>query len=105
MLTLILPPRLTPDSVAIGEAALATCWRVERLPNWRPSDRLRDGDLVLYGEPLFADVVSGPLGLALIEPTADWLTHVAQEYLLRSVRFARGGATADRAGLRRAGAR
>ena len=42
----------------------------------------------LDGEPLFADVVSGPLGIALIEPTADWLMHVAPEYLLRAVRFA-----------------
>ena len=32
---LILPPRYTPDSIALWKAATAAGWRVERLPDWR----------------------------------------------------------------------
>ena len=68
MPVLLLPPRMTNDSQVLQHAALEQGWRVERLANWRPPSRLRDEPLVLYGEPLFADVVAGPLGLALLEP-------------------------------------
>ncbi|HEY7127631.1 MAG TPA: ATP-grasp domain-containing protein [Ktedonobacterales bacterium] len=84
---LLLPPRLTPDSEALQHAALALGWRVERLKNWRPPEQLRREDPVLYGEPLFADVVAGPLGLALLEPPADWLIRLPQKYLRRDVRM------------------
>ncbi len=83
---LLLPPRLTDGSLALQQAALALGWRVERLPNWRPPRWLRDERLVFYGEPLFADVVAGPLGLALLEPTPDWLTTLPSSYLRREVR-------------------
>ncbi len=84
---LLLPPRITPDSEALQRAALALGWRVERLENWRPPEQLRSEEIVLYGEPLFADIVAGPLGLALLEPPADWLTHLPWHYLQREVRL------------------
>src|SRR5579862_3692944 len=75
-LLLLLPPRLTDGSQTLQRAALALGWRVKRLENWRPAPWLRDEQLVFYGEPLFADVVAGPLGLALLEPTLDWLAQL-----------------------------
>ena len=87
MPTLLLPPRITPDSEELQHAALTLGWRVERLENWRPPEHLRHEDLVLYGEPLFADVVAGPLGLALLEPPADWLTRLPRRYLQRDMRM------------------
>ncbi len=83
---LLLPPRVTDGSQALQRAALNLGWRVERLENWRPPLWLRDEHLVFYGEPLFADVVAGPLGLALLEPTPDWLTQLPGGYLRREVR-------------------
>jgi hypothetical protein len=85
---LLLPPRMTDGSQTLQRAALALGWRVERLENWRPPLWLRDEPLVFYGEPLFADVVAGPLGLALLEPTPDWLTTLPSQYLRREVRAA-----------------
>jgi hypothetical protein len=84
---LLLPPRVTPDSQALQQAAVEIGWNIVRLESWRPSPRLREGDLVLYGEPLFADIVAEPLGLALLEPTSDWLTLVPRRYLQRAIYY------------------
>ncbi len=88
MPVLLLPPRVTPDSQVLHQTALKLDWQVERLENWRPPARLRDEDIVLYGEPLFADVVAGPLGLALLETPPDWLTRVPRQYLQRDIHTA-----------------
>jgi hypothetical protein len=88
MPTLVLPPRYTPDTIAVGRAAQTVGWSVERLPSWRVPDWLRGQDVVLYGEPLFAAVVADDLGLALLEPSFDWLATLATEYRQREVRFA-----------------
>ena len=82
---LVLPPRQTPDADAIRMAAAAAGWRIEQLTSWRAPDTLRGHDLVLYGEPLFADVVTPTLGLALLEPTIDWLIRVPSVYRQRAV--------------------
>lgn len=87
MPVLLLSPRMTDDSQALQRAAFAQSWQVERLANWRPPSWLRDEQLVLYGEPLFADVVAGPLGLALLECPPDWLTRLPSHYLQRNVRI------------------
>src|SRR5262245_33404742 len=87
MPTLVLPPRFTPDTIAIGQAAQTAGWSVERLPSWRVPNWLRGQDVALYGEPLFAGVIAEELGLALLEPSFDWLATLAAEYRQRDVRF------------------
>jgi hypothetical protein len=73
--------------VALRAAATAVGWRVVALSNWRPPETLRGDEVVLYGEPLFADVVTPALGLALIEPPADWLVSLPPALLRRRVRW------------------
>jgi hypothetical protein len=87
MPTLVLPPRYTPDSAAVGDAARRAGWEVERLPTWRVPDHLSGRDVVLYAEPLFAAVVAEDLDLSLMEPPHDWLARLPREYTLREVRF------------------
>jgi hypothetical protein len=84
---LILPPRQTPDAEAIRSAAVEAGWRVEQLASWRAPEWLRGHDLILYGEPLFADVVTPTLGLALLEAPPDWLVTLPPAYRRRDVRF------------------
>lgn len=86
MTTLFLPPRYTPDSISLWQAALAEGWSVRRVQGWRVTE-VPDGPLCLYGEPLFASTVAAQVGLALLAPTLDWLPHLPAEYLQRSVRF------------------
>ncbi len=88
MLTLVLPPRFTPDTIAVAHAAEAAGWAIERLPNWRVPEWLRGQDVVLYGEPLFAAVVAGDLGLALLEPSFGWLPALDTKYRQREVQLA-----------------
>jgi hypothetical protein len=87
MPTLVLPPRYTPDSIAVSKAAGRAGWGVERLGSWRVPGHLAGQEVVLYGEPLFAAVVAGDLGLSLLEPPAGWLAGLPRELTRRGVRF------------------
>lgn len=84
---LILPPRQTPDADAIRTAAEDANWHVEQLTSWRTPDWLRGHDLVIYGEPLFVDVVTPALGLIVLEPPLDWLVSLPSVYRQRAVRL------------------
>jgi hypothetical protein len=92
MTTLVLPPRYTPDSIALWNAARQAGWSVERLQIWRVPAWLNDTTIVLYGEPLFASVVADALGIALLAPPSDWLTSVPLDYRHREVVFTTLGA-------------
>ena len=87
MSTLILPPRYTPDSIALYSAAVEAGWNVERLQSWRVPSHLRFLNVALYGEPLFGAVVADQLSLVLLEPSFHWLTQIPKKYLLRKVLF------------------
>jgi hypothetical protein len=66
-------------------AAQAAGLNAERLTSWRVPAGLSQRDPILYGEPLFADVVAGPLGIALIQTPFEWLPSLPQRYLQRVV--------------------
>ena len=85
MPTLILPPRYTPDTIAMRKAALAAGWEVERLSSWRVPDELVGRNVVLYGEPLFAAAVADALGVVLLEPALDWLAALVPDYRQREI--------------------
>jgi len=88
---LILAPRVTDDSVRLWQVALAAGWRCQRLASWRVPPALREypGEICLYAEPLFAEAVADALGLALLEPSVDWLTRVPAALLSREVQLRR----------------
>jgi hypothetical protein len=87
MPTLVLPSRYTSDTIRLWKAALELGWTAERLQNWQPPVGLSERDPIIYGEPMFAVAVAEALGLALIEPTLDWLAGLPSRYLNRHVRF------------------
>ncbi len=87
MPTLVLSPRYRPDSIALGKAADAAGWRVERLHRWEVPEHLRQEEVIPYGEPMFVAFIAEQLALALIEPPLDWLTTLPFRYLERSIQF------------------
>jgi hypothetical protein len=87
MSILVLPPRYTPDTIALGKAAARLGWHVERLSSWRVPAELRDKEVAVYAEPLFVSVVSEPLGIEVLEPTHAWLPDLPEKYRKRSVRL------------------
>jgi hypothetical protein len=84
---LILPPRITRDTNAMLAAAQAAEWEALRLDSWRVPAGLNGRDVVLYGEPLFADVVAPSLGVALLQAPFDWLPGLPEHYRKREVTF------------------
>ena len=82
---LVVTPRVTPDTEAILAAARAVGWETQRLATWRVPAELSQRDAVIYGEPLFAEVVAAPLGVALLEAPSDWLPTLPARYRLRAV--------------------
>lgn len=87
MPTLVLSQRHSTDSSALWRAALDAGWDVERVRGFAVDPALAQRDPVLYGETLFADAVMEPLGIALVQPTDDWLPRLPERYRLRDVRL------------------
>jgi hypothetical protein len=87
MPTLVLSHRYSPDSNALFAAALAAGWDVERLHGFRCPEGLASRDPVFYGETILADAIAGELGIALLEPSADWLPRLPRRHRLREVRL------------------
>ncbi len=86
MHTLILTPRMTDDSVALWRAAGQRGWNVERLTSWRLPEYLKSVENpVLYVEALTAPMMAEELGLELVEPPEDWLTHLPWKYAKRTI--------------------
>lgn len=84
---LILPPRVTEDSVSIWHSAISEGWSTLRLRNWRaPEELLLSGrEKLIYGEPLFAEAVADQLGIVLFEPVTTWLPSLPHSVLRRRV--------------------
>ncbi len=91
MPTLVLSRRFSDDSNALWRAAVAAGWDIERVLGYEAPVDLRAREPAIYGETIFADALSGPLGLVLLEPTPDWLPGLPARYLRRRVRRARLG--------------
>jgi hypothetical protein len=87
MTTLLLPPRITEDGVALSRAAARAGWDVERLPSWHIPPLLREEDVVLFAEPLFVLHAAPQLDLAMIETPYGWLPNLPRKYVMRDVRL------------------
>jgi len=83
--TLLLSPRYTADSRNLREVAEAAGWQVFRLGNWRPPERSFTGDVVLYGEPLFADIMAAAFDLAVFDVPTDWLARLPTRLTQRAI--------------------
>lgn len=72
MPTLILTPRYSKDSQILWRVATGLGWKVERLINWRLSDKLKSAsEPVLYLEALMAESIAQQLGIRLLNPSDD----------------------------------
>ena len=88
---LILPPRYTSDSIRMAAAADRAGWGVTRLAGWRIPESWyasNADEVVIYGEPLFAEVVAPQLGVQLLEPSGDWLARLPGSWRKRDLRNA-----------------
>jgi hypothetical protein len=102
MPTLVMSPRYTDDSIALWRAALAGGWRTRRLQRLGEAEllpaELAGEDVAVYGETMMADVVVRALGLALFEPTHDWLPRLPEVHRRRRVELRTLGEARGRSG-------
>jgi hypothetical protein len=85
--TLILTPRNLRDTQQLEETAWIMGWNVLRLTGWRVPTNLHPQHPVVYGEPLFAEVVAAALDLALIQTPPAWLANLPARWLSRLVQL------------------
>lgn len=93
--TLLLSPRYSEDSIALWRAARQEGHPTQRLQGWRLQGTPPQGELILYGEPLFIAGLAEQLSLNLLEPPLDWLTQLPQRYLKREIRFGQLGGLSE----------
>src|SRR5215469_9559259 len=85
MPTLLLSPRYTTDSRQLRRAAESAGWQVFRQADWRPPRREFTGDVAIYGEPLFVDVMAAALDLAMLDSPPDWLARIPTRFTQRAI--------------------
>jgi hypothetical protein len=86
MVTLLLSPRETQESVAVGAAALRRGWDVIRASGWDAPDDLSSAARVfVYGEPAFGAALVRQLGIRLLDVPADWLPRLPERYRRRQI--------------------
>jgi hypothetical protein len=86
MPTLLLSARQTEDAQRLWQACIAEKWHVTRAHGWKVPD-IPPEEVVVYGEPLFAQHVAQTLGLRLQEPPVDWLPRLPSRWRGREVRL------------------
>ncbi|GJF32045.1 hypothetical protein KNE206_47450 [Kitasatospora sp. NE20-6] len=86
MSLLLLAPRINETGLQLLTAARRRGLRAHTATRWEvPSELAALRPAHLYGGPLFADVASAALGVAPLEPPADWLTTLPSGLLGRRV--------------------
>ncbi|MFE3763886.1 ATP-grasp domain-containing protein [Streptomyces sp. NPDC059104] len=83
----------TPPVLLLSAPRTSTAELIARAAAWRGhevtdrAERARGRRVHWYGGPRAAARLAGPLGLGLLEPADDWLTHVPHPLLRRDVRL------------------
>ncbi|MFC5664517.1 ATP-grasp domain-containing protein [Kitasatospora misakiensis] len=83
---LLLAPRINETGLHLLTRARRRGMRAHTAVRWDvPAELAGLRPAHLYGGPLFADVAAGRLGVAPLEPSADWLAGLPGELLARQV--------------------
>jgi hypothetical protein len=88
MPTLILSNRYSQDSNLLWNKAIQLGWGIERFISWKiPDDFDPYLPVVLYGEPLFNEIVASQLNLTMIFPANDFLTKLPYWAVRRTIKI------------------
>ncbi len=82
---LVTSPRITPDAAALMQAARDMGQQAIQLPTFRPTPALEGVSIAVYGEPLFAMILTASLDHVVLAPSADWLTSLPERYTRRKL--------------------
>jgi len=81
---LLLPPRITDDSVRLWRAAVHCNWQTLRLGEWKAPADLDPHEIAVYGGYFIA--LAKELGVSLLVPPVNWLARLPQDLTRREIR-------------------
>ena len=85
MTTLLMSSRYTDDDQALWRVAVQRGWTVQRVRGIRIPELAADDEIIIYVEPLYGPTIAAALGVRLLEPPEDWLSHLPAEFVQRTV--------------------
>lgn len=85
--TLILSPRHTDSSQVLWRKAVEEGWEIERFYGWKIPEDFKPQYPVIYGEPLFNQMIADHLEITLPEPPEDFLCRLPEVLTGRKVHF------------------
>lgn len=83
-----LSPMYTEDSNNLKKASLNTSYELNRFnAKWNVPEEFRDDVVAVYGEDIYAEIVSEQCHITLLKPTDDWLQHIDEAFTLRKISY------------------
>jgi hypothetical protein len=83
-----LSPMYTEDSNSLKKASLNSLYELNRFnAKWNVPEEFRADVIAVYGEDIYAEIVSEQCDLTLLKPTDDWLNHIDESFTQRKISY------------------
>ncbi|MGG5210242.1 ATP-grasp domain-containing protein [Chryseobacterium sp. MIQD13] len=83
-----LSPMYTEDSNNLKKASINSPYELNRFnARWNVPEEFRDDVIAVYGEDIYAEIVSDQCGLTLMKPEDNWLSLVSEEFTKRKISY------------------
>lgn len=83
-----LSPMYTEDSNNLKKASLNSLYELNRFnTKWNVPEEFRADVIAVYGEDIYAEIVSEQCDLTLLKPTDDWLNHIDESFTQRKISY------------------
>ena len=83
-----LSPIYTQDSNNLKRAAINSSYELNRFnAKWNVPEEFRADVIAVYGEDIYAEIVSEQCNLSLTKPKDDWLSEISEEFTKRKISY------------------
>lgn len=83
-----LSPIYTDDSNNLKKASLNSPYQLNRFNGkWNVPEAFRDDVIAVYGEDIYAEIVTEQCGLTLTKPDDNWLSGISKTYTKRKISY------------------
>ncbi|MCT2560928.1 ATP-grasp domain-containing protein [Chryseobacterium herbae] len=83
-----LSPMYTEDSNNLKKASITSPYELNRFnAKWNVPEEFREDVIAVYGEDIYAEIVSDQCGLTLMKPDDNWLSLISEEFTKRKISY------------------
>lgn len=83
-----LSPIFTEDSINLKHASINSGYDLNRFNlKWDVPEEFRSDVIAVYGEDIFAEIVSEQCNIQLLKPKDHWLSTVSEDFTLRKIQY------------------